>query len=94
VVNDQIGSPTYAADLAKRVIVQSPKWIPGIYNYSNEGKSVGMICFGNKKLGGYNVRSMESSEAYPTPANDLFSFWIRRRLKLFMALLFQIIRRV
>jgi dTDP-4-dehydrorhamnose reductase len=30
--NDQIGSPTYAADLAKYPIVQSPKWIPGIYN--------------------------------------------------------------
>jgi dTDP-4-dehydrorhamnose reductase len=35
---DQIGSPTYA-DLRKRSpIVQSPKWIPGIYNYSNEGE--------------------------------------------------------
>ena len=39
VVNDQIGSPTYAADLAL-VLVQiatgSP-FVPGIYHYSNEG---------------------------------------------------------
>jgi dTDP-4-dehydrorhamnose reductase len=39
VVNDQIGSPTYAADLAQVVIdiVQTEKWTPGIFNYSNEG---------------------------------------------------------
>lgn len=39
VVNDQIGSPTYAADLAKAIllIITSDKWAPGIYNYSNEG---------------------------------------------------------
>jgi dTDP-4-dehydrorhamnose reductase len=40
VVNDQIGSPTYAADLAQAMmdILLSDKWIPGIFNYSNEGE--------------------------------------------------------
>jgi dTDP-4-dehydrorhamnose reductase len=40
VIEDQIGSPTYAADLADTImqIIDSGKWIPGIYNYSNEGK--------------------------------------------------------
>jgi dTDP-4-dehydrorhamnose reductase len=40
VVNDQIGSPTYAADLAQAImtIVAHSKWHPGIYNFSNEGE--------------------------------------------------------
>lgn len=39
VVNDQIGSPTYAADLADAImqIISSGKWSPGVYHYSNEG---------------------------------------------------------
>ena len=39
VVNDQIGSPTYAADLAQVIltILDSNKWEPGIYHYSNAG---------------------------------------------------------
>ncbi len=39
VVNDQVGSPTYAADLADAImqIISSGKWLPGIYHYSNEG---------------------------------------------------------
>ena len=51
VVNDQVGSPTYSADLAEvvmRIIVNSQLkienlpagrqgWIPGIYHFSNEG---------------------------------------------------------
>lgn len=44
VVKDQLGSPTYAADLAE-VILQiidnhenkKQIWLPGIYNYSNDG---------------------------------------------------------
>ena len=40
VVNDQIGSPTYAADLAQVIltILDSNKWEPGMYHYSNEGE--------------------------------------------------------
>lgn len=39
VVRDQVGSPTYAADLAEAImqIINSGKWVPGIYNYSNDG---------------------------------------------------------
>ena len=39
VVDDQFGSPTYAADLAEVImqIISSGKWIPGVYHYSNEG---------------------------------------------------------
>ena len=40
VVNDQVGSPTYAADLAQVIltILDSKKWEPGIYHYSNAGE--------------------------------------------------------
>lgn len=39
VVADQIGSPTYAADLAETImqIITSGKWEGGIYHFSNEG---------------------------------------------------------
>jgi dTDP-4-dehydrorhamnose reductase len=39
VVNDQSGSPTYAADLARAIlsIIGAGVWHPGIYHFSNEG---------------------------------------------------------
>lgn len=39
VVNDQVGSPTYAADLAELLltIAVSAEFIPGIFHFSNEG---------------------------------------------------------
>lgn len=39
VVADQIGTPTYARDLAELIacILFSPQWVSGIYHYSNEG---------------------------------------------------------
>ncbi len=39
VVFDQIGTPTYAADLASAIftVIESPIWHPGIYHFTNEG---------------------------------------------------------
>lgn len=39
VVFDQIGTPTYAADLAQAIftVIESPVWHPGIYHFTNEG---------------------------------------------------------
>ncbi|WP_455499059.1 dTDP-4-dehydrorhamnose reductase [Coprobacter sp.] len=39
VIFDQIGTPTYAGDLAKMImtIIDSGTFIPGVYNFSNEG---------------------------------------------------------
>ena len=44
VVDDQVGSPTYAADLAELILqiitnseLESSNWVPGIYHFSNEG---------------------------------------------------------
>jgi len=40
VVDDQIGSPTYAADLAVAIleIISLKSWKPGVYHFSNEGE--------------------------------------------------------
>ncbi|MFV8374704.1 dTDP-4-dehydrorhamnose reductase [Flavobacterium sp. LB1P71] len=72
VVNDQIGSPTYAADLAQTMmdIVMTKEWIPGVYNYSNEGEiSWYEFVLAIQKIGGYTceVKGIPSSN-YPTPA--------------------------
>jgi dTDP-4-dehydrorhamnose reductase len=72
VVQDQIGTPTYARDLAKALldIIASGKWKPGIYNYTNSGQAswhefaqeiqrqIGSRCV---------IEGIPSSE-YPTPA--------------------------
>lgn len=41
VVNDQKGTPTNASDLAETIlaIITAKQWIPGIYNFSNEGET-------------------------------------------------------
>lgn len=72
VVNDQIGSPTYAKDLAEVIlkIIETENWYPGIYNFSNEGKiSWFEFALAIKEISGNNcdVKGIPS-EAYPTPA--------------------------
>ena len=39
VVNDQIGTPTYAADLAAAIyaVIEAGQWHAGIYHFTNEG---------------------------------------------------------
>ena len=39
VVSDQVGTPTYASDLASAILVllKAPLFVPGIYHFSNEG---------------------------------------------------------
>ena len=86
VVNDQVGSPTYAANLAQAMIIilESPDWIPGIYNYSNEGEiSWYDFALAIKELGGYscNVDGIPSA-SYPTPAKrPEFSLLDKKKIK-------------
>ncbi len=72
VVNDQIGSPTYAADLATAIfhIITAPHFVPGIYNYSNEGEiSWYEFALAIHQLIGSNCTvSPIASANYPTPA--------------------------
>jgi len=86
VVSDQIGSPTYAADLAKTIldIIASGKWESGIYHYSNEGKvSWYEFAVAIKELTGSNcsINPIPTS-AYPTPAKrPHYSLLDKERIK-------------
>ncbi|WP_199750579.1 dTDP-4-dehydrorhamnose reductase [Gynurincola endophyticus] len=77
VVNDQIGAPTYAVDLAAAIqkiindsAFQSHYWKPGIYHYSNTGK---ISWFDFAKAIAAIIEAKTTVEgiptaAYPTPA--------------------------
>lgn len=76
VVNDQIGCPTYAADLAD-VLVQiglSEKYVPGIYHYSNQG-SISWYDFAKEIAheihSSCKINPIPTSQ-YPTPAKRPF----------------------
>lgn len=72
VVNDQVGSPTYAADLAKAImdIISSGNWHRGIYHFSNKGIiSWYDFAVAIKELSGSKCKvNPIPSSAYPTPA--------------------------
>ena len=72
IVNDQFGSPTYAADLAAAImhIASKAEDKGGIYHFSNEGViSWFDFAVAIKELAGLscNVKSVDTS-GYPTPA--------------------------
>jgi dTDP-4-dehydrorhamnose reductase len=81
VVNDQIGSPTYAADLAETILkiitnceLSTANWKAGTYNYSNEG-IISWFEFAQAIKEMINcpceVKPIPTS-AYPTPAKRPF----------------------
>jgi len=72
VVNDQIGAPTYAPDLAKAIldIIVSGKWVPGIYHFSNSGRISWYdfaVAIQQQIRSTCRVEPIPTSE-YPTPA--------------------------
>ncbi len=72
VVNDQIGSPTYAADLAQAIltIITYSNWQAGLYHFSNEGEiSWYEFALAIQEIGGFVCKvSGIPTSAYPTPA--------------------------
>ncbi len=86
VVSDQVGSPTYAADLAKTIltIISSGKWQAGIYHYSNEGK-ISWYEFAaeiKKLIGGKSIIHPILTAEYPTPAKrPKFSLLNKEKIK-------------
>jgi len=77
VVNDQIGSPTYAYDLGEVIISMidnksagMQSWIPGIYHFSNEGAITWYdFAIAIKELSGSSCKiNPVTSEFFPTVA--------------------------
>ena len=72
VVNDQVGAPTYAADLAGVImhIIEGDHWEAGLFHYSNSGKiSWYDFAVTIKELTGSSCKITPiSTSQYPTPA--------------------------
>ena len=86
VVDDQFGSPTYAADLANLMmkVVEFPSWKAGIYHYSNEGR-VSWFEFAKaiQLIGGFECQiNGIAALNYPTPAaRPSFSLLNKSKIK-------------
>ncbi len=91
VVNDQLGSPTYAKDLAQALLsiianceLRTANWTPGIYHYSNEGV-ISWFAFAQaiKAITGSRcaVNGIPTS-GYPTPAKrPAYSVFNKEKIK-------------
>ena len=86
VVCDQIGTPTYAGDLAEAIhaIVKHDKWVPGIYHFTDEGVASwydfaeAIFEEAGKKV---KVNPVPTTE-YPTPAKrPLYSVLSKSKIK-------------
>lgn len=72
VVADQVGTPTYARDLANAImqIIEAPEFIQGVFHYSNEGKiSWHDFATAIKEIKGFSTKiNAIGSDAFPTSA--------------------------
>lgn len=86
VINDQVGSPTYALDLARVIldIIDRKKWEAGVYHFSNEGE-ISWFDFATaiKELKELNCKiNAIATEEYPTPARrPRFSLLDKTKIK-------------
>ncbi len=90
VVFDQVGSPTYAADLAQTVLdiisfsEKNKSWKSGIYHYSNEGVA-SWYDFASEimELAGLDCKAMPIETAdYPLPApRPMYSVMNKQKIK-------------
>jgi len=86
VINDQVGSPTFAADLAEVIlrIINTNIWKPGIYNYTNFG-NVSWFDFANdiKSIFGFDVPivAVSSSEYFQQAKRPKYSLLDNSKIK-------------
>lgn len=86
VVADQIGTPTYAGDLAAAIhsVIKYQNWTPGIYHFTNEG--VASWYDFTKAI--FEIKGVSTpvnpipTSAYPTPAKrPLYSVLSKQKIK-------------
>jgi len=86
VIDDQIGSPTYAEDLAKTIlkIINYKDWIPGVYHYSNEGE-ISWFNFASsiKKLIGFSteINAISSNQFSSKASRPSYSLLDKSKIK-------------
>lgn len=86
VVSDQVGTPTYARDLAAAIakILHSHQWVPGIFHFTDEG-AASWYDFAKAifRIAGKNVKVTPiPTEDFPTPANrPAYSILDKTRIK-------------
>ncbi|WP_372472815.1 dTDP-4-dehydrorhamnose reductase [Capnocytophaga sp. ARDL2] len=85
IINDQVGSPTYARDLAQVILkIVEGEFHSGYYHYSNEGK-ISWFEFAEeiKRIKGLECRLTPiATEQYPTPAcRPKFSLLDKTKIK-------------
>ena len=86
IIADQVGSPTYAGDLAAAVleILDSANWVPGVYHYSNEGAASWYdFAIAIRNIAGLTtpINPIETSQ-YPTPATrPKYSLLNKKKIK-------------
>ena len=86
VVSDQIGTPTYARDLACAIlkVLQSHQWVAGIYHFTDEG-AASWYDFAHAifRIAGKKVKLVPiPTEDFPTPASrPAYSILDRSRIK-------------
>lgn len=86
VVADQVGTPTYARDLAQVImkVAEADVFVEGVYHFSNEGKiSWHEFATAVKEIKGYTTTiNAIGSEAFPTPAKrPKFSLLDKTKIK-------------
>ena len=86
VVSDQIGTPTYARDLACAIlkVLQSHQWVAGIYHFTDEG-AASWYDFAHAifRIAGKKVKLVPiPTEDFPTPeSRPAYSILDRSRIK-------------
>jgi len=86
VINDQVGSPTYACELAKTILdlITHKNWIAGIYHYTSLGK-VSWFDFANdiKSIYGLNtvINSISSEEYFIKTKRPKYSLLDNSKIK-------------